>query len=71
MENRYILCNFIDQYADILEIEEDIYLTNDEKTLNQLFLMAFNRAKQKDLLPHLFEEYSNCIGAISSKKEFR
>ncbi len=70
-ENRYILCNFIDQYSDLLEIEEDIYFTNQEKTLHQLFLLAFNKAKQNGLLDALYNEYYTCVSAISNKKEFQ
>jgi len=70
-ENRYILCNFIDQYGDLLNIQEDIYMTNREKNLSQLFLLAFNNAKKHDLLTALYEEYSSCLHAITSKKEFQ
>ncbi len=69
-ENRYILCNFIDQNSDLMDIKEDIYITNNEKTLNQLFLLAYNKAKQSDLLGMLYEEYKECINAISLKLEF-
>ena len=69
-ENRYILCNFIDQNSDLMNIKEDIYVTNNAKTLNQLFLMAYNKAKQSDLLGMLFEEYRDSINAISQKLEF-
>ncbi len=69
-ENRYILCNFIDQNSDILNISEDIYITNNNKTLNQLFLLAYNKAKESKLLNALYEEYFTSINAISRKKEF-
>jgi len=69
-ENRYILCNFIDQNSDIMEISEDIYVKNNEKSLNQLFLFAFNKAKKFKLLNALYEEYITSIKAISEKKEF-
>lgn len=70
-ENRYILCNFIDQYSDLLEIKEDIYFTNNDKTLNQLFLLAFNKAKEKGLVDALYNEYYTSVSAISNKKEFQ
>ena len=69
-ENRYILCNFIDQNSDLMNINEDIYITNNNKTLNQLFLLAYNKAKDSDLLELLFEEYRDSINAISQKLEF-
>jgi hypothetical protein len=69
-ENRYILCNFIDQNSDLMNIEEDIYMTNNNKTLNQLFLLAYNKAKDSDLLNALYEEYTCSIEAISQKIEF-
>ena len=53
-----------------MNIKEDIYVTNNAKTLNQLFLMAYNKAKQSDLLGMLFEEYRDSINAISQKLEF-
>ncbi|MHA1293220.1 MAG: hypothetical protein ACTSQJ_11200 [Promethearchaeota archaeon] len=70
-ENRYILCNFIDQYSDLLKINEDIYITNNNKSLNQLFLLAFNKAKRFKLIPALYEEYLGSINAICDKKEFK
>ena len=70
-ENRYILCNFIDQNSDLLEIEEDIYFTNNQKTLHQLFLLAFNKAKKFDLLDALYNEYYTSVSAIGNKKEFK
>jgi len=67
-ENRYILCNFIDQH--ILNIE-DIYTLNNEKTLNQLFILAFNKAKEYNLLNALYDEYVTSINAIANKKDFQ
>ena len=69
-ENRYILCNFIDQYSDILNIQEDIYVTNNDKSLNQLLLLAINKAKKFNLINALFREYSTSFKAIRDKKEF-
>ena len=68
-ENRYILCNFIDQNSDLLKIE-DIYTKNNEKTLNQLFLLAYNKAKECNLLTSLYEEYINSINAIIDKRNY-
>ena len=70
-ENRYILCNFIDQNSDLMNMQEDIYITNNQKSLDQLFLLAFNKAKQYNLLGALYDEYSNSINAISMKKEYK
>ena len=67
-ENRYILCNFLDQHSDILEIE-DIYDSNGEISLNQLLLFALIKAKEYNLLSALFDEYLNSISAINSKKD--
>ncbi|MFX1316023.1 MAG: hypothetical protein ACFE9T_09190 [Promethearchaeota archaeon] len=67
-ENRYILCNFLDQYSDHLGINEDIYETNNTKSLNRLFLLAFNKAKESKLLDALYNEYYTSIKAISEKK---
>ena len=68
-ENRYILCNFIDQNSDLLKIE-DIYTKNNEKTLNQLFLLAYNKAKECNLLTTLYEEYLTSINAIIDKRNY-
>ncbi len=68
-ESRYILCNFIDQYSDLLGIKEDIYTTNNNINLNQLLLLAINKARKSKLLNALFEEYFNSINAIIKKKE--
>ncbi|MFX1274322.1 MAG: hypothetical protein ACFFBP_02050 [Promethearchaeota archaeon] len=70
-ENRYILCNFIDQYSDLLDIDEDIYTTNNQKGLNQLLLLALDRAKKHNLINVLYKEYLYSFKAILDKKEFR
>jgi hypothetical protein len=69
-ENRYILCNFLDKYSDLLEEHDNIYIKNNEKTLTQLFLLAFNKAREYNLLKALYDEYLHSIKAISEKKEF-
>ena len=66
-ENRYILCNFIDQYSDIFGVKDDIYKINHEITLNQLFLFAFSKAKVNNLIGNLYSEYIDSVNAISSK----
>ncbi|MFX1425154.1 MAG: hypothetical protein ACFFBE_01780 [Promethearchaeota archaeon] len=66
-ENRYILCNFIDQHSDVLKIE-NIYDTNNDSSLNQLLLFALIKAKEFNLLNALYDEYLNSIDAINSKK---
>jgi hypothetical protein len=66
-ENRYILCNFLDQHCDLLKIE-NIYESNNEISLNQLFLFTLVKAKEFDLLNALYDEYLNSIDAINSKK---
>ncbi len=68
-ENRYILCNFIDQNSDMFDIEVDIYQSNHNYTLNQLFLFAINKAKEFNLIGALYDEYLNSITAINQKKE--
>ena len=70
-ENRYILCNFIDQYGDLMNIEEDIYLTNNSKALNQLFILAIKKAYENNLLNVLFDDYLTSFNAIREKKEFQ
>jgi histidyl-tRNA synthetase len=70
-ENRYILCNFLDKYSDIIAENEDIYSKNNEKTLNQLLILAFNKARENNLLKALYDEYISSIHAISEKKEFQ
>jgi hypothetical protein len=67
-ENRYILCNFLDQHSDQIDIDDNIYETNNHKSLNKLFLLAFNKAKEFKLLEALYYEYLNSINAINSKK---
>ncbi|MFX0081652.1 MAG: hypothetical protein ACFE94_07860 [Candidatus Hodarchaeota archaeon] len=66
-ENRYILCNFLDQHSDILKIE-DIYDSNNELSLNQLLLFALIKAREFNLMSVLYDEYLNSINAINSKK---
>ncbi|MFX1552504.1 MAG: hypothetical protein ACFFBV_01120 [Promethearchaeota archaeon] len=67
-ENRYILCNFLDQHSEKLGFSDDIYEINNGKTLNQLFLFAFNKAKQFKLIEALYNEYLTSIEAINGKK---
>ncbi|MHA1912998.1 MAG: hypothetical protein ACW986_04455 [Promethearchaeota archaeon] len=67
-ENRYILCNFLDQYSDQMNLEGDVYVNNNHKTLNQLFLLAFNKAKEHELVEVLYEEYLTSIDAINNKQ---
>ncbi|MFW9902005.1 MAG: hypothetical protein ACFFDY_12100 [Candidatus Thorarchaeota archaeon] len=67
-ENRYILCNFLDQYSDHIGLKEDIYKLSNQVTLNQLFLFAITKAKEKKLIDTLYNEYINSIDAISKKK---
>ena len=66
-ENRYILCNFIDQHSDVLNVK-DIYETNNDSSLNQLLLFALIKAKEFNLLNALYDEYLNSIDAINSNK---
>ncbi|MFX0069517.1 MAG: hypothetical protein ACFFAO_00285 [Candidatus Hermodarchaeota archaeon] len=70
-ENRYILCNFLDKYSDLLEENENIYVKNNEVTLNQLFINTYNKAREFNLLKELYNEYISSIDAISQKKEFK
>ena len=44
-ENRYIICNFLDQYSDKIGLNNDIYEINNSKNLNQLLLLALNKAR--------------------------
>lgn len=67
-ENRYILCNFLDQHSDQMGLDENIYEFNNQRTLNQLFILAFNKAKEFNLVDALYDEYINSINAINSKK---
>jgi len=66
-ENRYILCNFLDQHSEQIDLDDDVYETNSQKSLNQLFLLAINKAKEFKLLEALYNEYLNSINAINSK----
>ncbi|GAH86974.1 unnamed protein product [marine sediment metagenome] len=66
-ENRYILCNFIDQNSELFDLKRDIYKNNHDVSLNQLFLFAYHKARTNDLLNNLYGEYFNCIDAISKK----
>jgi len=67
-ENRYIICNFLDQYSDKIGLSNDIYEINNSKTLNQLLLLALNKAKEYNLVEVLYNEYINSINAINTKK---
>ena len=67
-ENRYILCNFLDQHSDKIGLSDDIYEINNTITLNQLFLLAYNKAKEYQLIDVLYKEYLNSIDAINEKK---
>jgi len=67
-ENRYILCNFLDQNSDKIGLSDDIYEINNNMPLNQLFLLAFNKAKEFALIDALYSEYINSIDAIYEKK---
>lgn len=66
-ENRYILCNFLDQHSDCIKIE-DIYSSNNNSSLNQLLLFSLIKAKEFNLLSALYDEYLNSIEAINNKK---
>jgi len=67
-ENRYILCNFLDQYSDRIGLDEDIYKISNEITLNHLFLLTVNKAKEFNLMDKLYNEYISSIDAINGKK---
>lgn len=67
-ENRYILCNFLDQNSDRMGLDDNIYEINNSKTLNQLFLLAFNKAKEFKLMESLYNEYLTSIDAIYKKR---
>ncbi|MHA1149663.1 MAG: hypothetical protein ACTSR8_15615 [Promethearchaeota archaeon] len=71
LENRFILCNFLDQNSDLIDLKEDIYITNNPMSLNRLFIMAFQKAKKYNLIPALYEEYLCSITAISQKEELQ
>jgi len=66
-ENRYILCNFIDQNSELFDLKRDIYKSNHDVSLNQLFLFAYHKARTNNLVNNLYGEYFNCIAAISKK----
>jgi len=66
-ENRYILCNFIDQNSEKFNLKKDIYEINSDVTLNQLFLFAYSKARTNNLIPNLYSEYVNSVNAISQK----
>ena len=68
-ENRYIICNFLDQYSDKLGLNIDIYENNNNKSLNQLILLALNKAKETNLLGAFYNEYVDSIQAINAKKK--
>jgi len=70
-ENRYILCNFIDQNSSKFETEGDIYEKNNDYSLNHLFIFAVNKAKKHDLIQTLYEEYTNGINAITQKRDIK
>jgi len=70
LENRYILCNFIDQNSNIFGLKGDIYDKNDHYSLDQLFLYALRKARKHQLLDYFYEEYCQGINAILSKKSF-
>ena len=70
-ENRYILCNFIDQNSEKFNLKKDIYEINNDVTLNQLFLFAYSKARTNNLIPNLYSEYANCVHAISQKIDTR
>jgi len=70
-ENRYILCNFIDQNSTKFETNGDIYEKNNDYSLNHLFIFAINNAKKHDLMQTLYEEYTNSINAITQKKDIK
>ncbi|HUW91495.1 MAG TPA: hypothetical protein VMV43_13375 [Candidatus Nanopelagicaceae bacterium] len=66
-ENRFILCNFIDQNSELFSLGRDIYEINNDVTLKQLFLFAYSKARINNLIPNLYSEYINSINAISQK----
>ncbi len=67
IENRFILCNFIDQNSELFSLGRDIYEISDNVTLKQLFLFAYSKARINNLIPDLYSEYINSINAISQK----
>ncbi|TFG25731.1 MAG: hypothetical protein EU533_00855 [Promethearchaeota archaeon] len=68
-ENRYILCNFIDQNSESFDLKDDIYEKNNSCSLNQLFIFAIRKAKEKNLIKTLYDEYLNSINAILEKQK--
>ena len=66
-ENRFILCNFIDQNSELFSLDKDIYEINNDITIKQLFLFAYSKARINNLIPNLYSEYINSITAISNK----
>lgn len=66
-ENRYILCNFIDQNSERFNLTKDIYDINNDVSLNQLFLFAYSKARTNNLIPKLYSEYVNTVNALSRK----
>ena len=66
-ENRFILCNFIDQNSERFNLKKDIYEINNDVTLKQLFLFAYSKARTNNLIPNLYTEYVNSVNAISQK----
>ena len=66
-ENRFILCNFIDQNSERFNLKKDIYEINSDVTLKQLFLFAYSKARTNNLIPNLYTEYVNSVNAISQK----
>ena len=70
-ENRYILCNFIDQNSDTFNLKKDIYDISNDVSLNQLFLFAYSKARINNLIPNLYSEYINSVNAISQKIEIQ
>ncbi len=71
LENRYILTNFLDKYSDLIGLRSDIYIENNKKSLNQLFLMAVRKAQEAHLLDRLYEEYIDSYRAISKKIDLK
>ena len=66
-ENRYLLCNFIDQNSERFDLHKDIYDISNNVSLNQLFLFAYNKARTNNLIPKLYSEYVNTVNSLSKK----
>ena len=66
-ENRYLLCNFIDQNSEKFNLKRNIYEINNDISLNQLFLFAYSQARTNDLIPDLYSEYVNTVNALTQK----